>query len=86
MGKKMGTARVSHEQVAIALIKHLGIREGHWQMGYVYTQEATNVQVQDQTLPAVFNVLTGVELLQVAEANALSVDAAEVNPAPTRIM
>jgi hypothetical protein len=77
--------RFSHKEVATALIKDQGIREGIWGLHVRFGIKAMNIGASDDDLQpsAIVPVLT-IGLQRFDKVNNLSVDAAEVNPPPPR--
>lgn len=80
--KKTQKARFSLEELTRILIKALGVREGHWQVGVGFTASGTNLRLNEASphQPAIVNVITAVELIEVAEPSPMSLDASQANP------
>lgn len=78
-----------HEEVVTALVKHQGIHDGLWQLTLGFGLAAANVNAPDQngnaTLsPAAITIVTSIGLSRVDAEGPLAVDAAKVNPLPSR--
>lgn len=74
--------RLSHRQVAEALVKAYRIHEGHWRVYYQFGQPAgLNANLAGQVRPSVLIPVVELGLMRDEEPNVLTVDAAEVNPA-----
>jgi hypothetical protein len=76
-----------YKEVATALIKHQGIHEGLWGIGVEFGFTANNVPIvgpegQRNFAPAAILPVQKIGLNRWSEPNNLTVDAAEVNPAP----
>jgi hypothetical protein len=74
----------SHKEVVEALIKQHGIHEGRWMLLMQFGIQAMNVgQGSPQNLvPAAMVPVVAIGLQKTDQVTNLSVDAAEVNPAP----
>jgi hypothetical protein len=76
----------SHKEVVEALIKQQGIHEGRWMIMMQFGIQGMNVgQGAPQNLvPAALVPIVAIGLQKTDQVTNLSVDAAEVNPAPAR--
>jgi hypothetical protein len=73
----------SHKEVVEALIKQHGIHEGIWGLWVKFGIQGANVGVGSTNLvPAAIVPVLEIGLQRFGEVNNLSLDAAEVNPAP----
>jgi hypothetical protein len=77
----------SHQEIATDLIKKKGIHEGRWKLTLEVGLVATslNAQKPDGTtslLPAGITLIQSIGITRTEDVNNLTVDAAEVNPAP----
>lgn len=71
-----------HKELAEALIRHQGIREGLWGISVEFTLAATNVPTgaDGKTIsPAAINIVQRIGIQRFPEGNNLTVDAAKVN-------
>jgi hypothetical protein len=74
----------THKQLATILVKEQGIHEGLWVVQYTFGLAGTNAGPNAEELhPAAIVPILNVILGKTTERNALTVDAAEVNPAET---
>lgn len=75
---------VSMEDIATALVRHLGIHEGLWTVGANFHFTAKNLGIGTdgkQMRPGFLGLIKNINLVRVTEAvPGLSVDAAQVNP------
>lgn len=76
-----------YKEVATALIKHQGIHEGLWGIGIEFGFTAQNVPIlgpegQRNVAPAAILPVQKIGLNRWNEPNNMTVDAAEINPAP----
>ena len=72
----------SMKDLATALVKASDIHEGIWRVGFKFELRAANVNMGGQQVPAAFLPIVRVDITRVEVLDDLSVDAAEVNPAP----
>jgi hypothetical protein len=73
----------SYQEVAEALVKKQGLHEGIWQLAVNFGMQATNMGANEADLkPVVVNAILAIGIHKVSKENALSVDAAKVNPKP----
>lgn len=74
----------THKEVAAALVKEQDIHEGLWGVSIEFGFGAANVPGPDgdTMLPAVIIPVLKIGIQRFDEANNLTVDAAEINPAP----
>jgi hypothetical protein len=75
-----------YPEIAAALVKQAGLHEGKWQVIMTFGLGAANMGPNDAELvPGAAVAVTGIGLQRAAEGSpqALVVDAAEVNPAPS---
>jgi len=72
------------EEIATALIRHLGVNEGLWTISVNFQFNAKNVSTDDKKArPGFLGILNHVSLVRVSEREriaGLTVDAAQVNP------
>ena len=74
----------SHKEVVEALIKKQGLHAGLWMLYVEFGLGAANVgPAEDQITPAAIVPLVKLGLQKGEKENALTVDAAKVNPAST---
>ena len=74
----------SHKEVVEALIKKQGLHDGLWMLYVEFGLVAANVgPTEDQLTPAAVIPLAKLGLQKGQKENALTVDAAKVNPATT---
>ncbi len=73
--QESSSIKFNHKEVAEALIKAKGIREGIWGIGFEIVQKAATVNQDGQVIPAAVNMIVGVVLSRVAEENNLSANA-----------
>jgi hypothetical protein len=72
----------THKQLATILVKVQGLHEGLWIVQYSFGLAGANVGPNANELnPAAVVPILNISLGRAPEANALTVDAAEVNPA-----
>ena len=73
----------SHQEVAAALVREQGIHEGFWGVIVEFGIGAANIARPgtEELLPAAIVPLVGIGIQRFDEENALTVDAAKVNPA-----
>jgi len=72
----------SHKQLAAILVKEQNLHEGLWTIQYSFGIGGANVGPNPQELtPTAIVPILAVALARAQEPNALTVDAAEVNPA-----
>lgn len=75
----------SHKEVVEALIKQQGIHEGIWGLWIKFGIQGANVGMGSTNLvPAAIVPVLEIGLQKFDGVSSLSVDAAEVNPAPTQ--
>lgn len=67
--------------VATALIRLGDVHEGLWQIQVVFGNSAANLNLNGHLMPSAITSVAGLQLSRVAQADELTVDAAEVNPA-----
>ncbi|HZG54158.1 MAG TPA: hypothetical protein VEZ40_18795 [Pyrinomonadaceae bacterium] len=73
----------SYKDIVEMLIKKQGIHEGIWGIHVAFRLHGANVTLGEaEPLPASVVQITGIGLQPAVKVNSLSVDAAEVNPAP----
>jgi len=73
----------SHKEVVEALIKQQGIHEGIWGLWLKFGIQGANIGLGSSGLvPAAIVPVLEIGIQKFDEVNNLSVDAAEVNPAP----
>lgn len=75
----------SYSEVVEALIKKQGINEGIWGINFEFGLGAINVNKEvgsKDVAPAAFLIIQKIGINRVTEENSLTVNAAEVNPAP----
>jgi len=76
----------SHQEVLRALIREKGLRTGRWGLAYELTHAATTInalkqgETQPVITPASLVLIQQLALFSTLEVNALTADAAEVNP------
>ena len=71
----------SHKELAELLVKHQGIHDGFWGLYVKFGLQAMNIGADEASLvPAAVVPLLAVGLQKSDAENALSVDAAKVNP------
>jgi hypothetical protein len=68
----------SYKELAEILVKHQGIREGHWS---IYISGANAGPTEADIVPAAIVPVSKCGLQRIEKPNALSVDASKVNPA-----
>ena len=76
------TVKFRLRDVAEALVKLADLHEGLWQVQVMFSNSATNLNMNGHMVPC---AITGVARLQLARVEALdeiTVDAAQVNPRP----
>ncbi|HEV2879706.1 MAG TPA: hypothetical protein VGX24_00235 [Pyrinomonadaceae bacterium] len=74
-----------HQEVVEALLKKQGIHEGLWSISIEFGLAAVNIPLGVDTkvlMPAGMSIVQHIGIKKVDEPNNLTVDAAEVNPAP----
>ena len=75
----------SHKEVAQALVKHQGIHEGVWGLYIEFGIQAANAgPTDDQLLPTAIVPVQKIGLQRFVKENNLSIDAAKVNPRPSK--
>ena len=76
----------SHKEVVEALIKYHGLHEGIWSLLLQFGIQGINVGAggADNLVPAAVVPVIALGLQKTNQVNSLSVDAAEVNPAPAQ--
>lgn len=74
----------TYKEIAEALVKKEGIREGLWGVYLEFGIAAANINAAPDAdvTPAAIVPVQRIGLQRFQEANSLTVDAAEVNPAP----
>src|SRR5262249_39834596 len=73
----------SHKEVVEALIKQHGIHEGVWSLLVQFGVQGANIALGSPNLvPAAIVPIVGIGLQKTDQITGLSVDAAEINPAP----
>ena len=72
------SVKFNHKEVAEALIKAKGIREGIWAVGFEILQKAATVNHNGQAIPAAVNMIVAVVLSRVAEENNLTANASKI--------
>lgn len=86
----MRTINLSYRDILIAAVKAQGIHQGKWAMVAVFSNSGMNAAVNGHWRPASVTVLAGFQLGQVKDEEPPTqvewVDAAEVNPAPVRLV
>ena len=79
---------VTYKDLAELMVKHKGVHEGLWGVYVRFGLRATNmpVQVEEQTslMPAAILPILEIGIQPFGEATDLTVDAAIVNPKPSR--
>jgi len=81
---EVGRYTFSHKEVVEALIKLQGLHEGLWMLYVEFGLGAANVgPAEDQITPAAIIPVVKLGLQKGEKENALTVDAAKVNPAST---
>ena len=81
---EVGRYKFSHKEVVEALIKKQDLHEGLWMLYVEFGLGAANVgPAEDQMTPAAIIPLVSLGLQKGEKENALTVDAAKVNPAST---
>ncbi len=76
------------KELTEALIKKLDIHEGLWGVSVEFGLAATNLPTSNDgktIMPAAITIVQKFGIQKFAEANNLTVDAAEVNPAPKAV-
>lgn len=70
------------EEIAIALVRHLGINDGLWQISVNFQFTGKNISAEGAPLrPGFIGSLNNVSLIRVTQSvPGLTVDAAQVNP------
>lgn len=71
-----------YKEVAEALIKHQGIHEGLWHIAIEFGFLAHNIKTPNGFAPAAILPVQKIGLVRTPDASNMTVDAAEVNPAP----
>ena len=66
--------------VAEALVKLADLHEGLWQVQVMFSNSATNLNVNGHLTPTAITGVAALQLMRVEQADELTVDAAEVNP------
>ena len=75
----------SYREVAEALVKKQGIREGFWGIYLGFSLKGANIGPDDDRLePAAIMGVSNIGIQRFAKENNLTVDAAKVNPPPKR--
>lgn len=72
-----------YKEVAEALIKKQGLHEGLWHIGIEFGFAAQNIRTPNGFAPAAVIPVNKIGLTRTEEPNNMTVDAAEVNPAPS---
>jgi hypothetical protein len=73
---------LTHQELVTLLIKHKGIHEGIWQLLINFGFGAANIGPNAAALnPTAMIPITGIGIHRATELNALTVNAAVVNPA-----
>ena len=77
----------SHQEIATDLIKKQGLHEGRWKLTLEISLGGTSLPTNrpdgsQELLPAGLVLITAIGITPTNEVNNLTVDAAEVNPAP----
>lgn len=67
--------------VAEALITLADIHEGLWQLQVVFGNSAANLNLNGHLVPTAITSVVGLQVSRVEQADELTVDAAQVNPA-----
>jgi hypothetical protein len=70
----------SHKELAEALIIYLDIHEGYWAIYVEFGLSGANIPTEDGECPAAIIPILRIGLQQRKTTDALTVDAAEVNP------
>ncbi len=76
--QESSSIKFNHKEVAEALIKAKGIREGIWAVGFEIVQKTATVNQDGQAIPAAVNMIVGVVLSRVAEENNLTANASKM--------
>jgi hypothetical protein len=90
MSKKQSQVIINYVDLARILVREHKITEGHWHVALTFGNVGGIIAVIDtgkgsRTLPSALVPVLGISLLRVDQPNALTVDAAVVNP-PSRIL
>ena len=75
--------------IATALVRMAGLNEGRWQLQFIFSNSATNLNLNGALLPSAINSVAAVQLARMSDEGAmdtLTVDAAQVNPGKCIIM
>jgi hypothetical protein len=75
----------TYKEIATVLLKHQGIHEGLWALTMQMGIQATNVKVgpsEADVVPAAIIPIIKMGIQKFDKPNALTVDAAQVNPPP----
>jgi len=75
----------THKEVVEALIKQQGIHEGVWALLLQFGIQGANIALgSPNPVPAAIVPIMGIGLQKADQVTSMSVDAAEVNPAPAQ--
>ncbi len=69
---------VTHRTVTVALLRHLKIREGHYQLLVGFERSGQNIEWKGQFIPCCIVALEAFGLMRVPTPSPMSVDAATV--------
>lgn len=73
---------LDYQEVVELIIKKQGIHEGRWRLMIEFGFQAQNFNTPEGVRPGTVNLLQRIGITKTDEVNNLTVDAAEVNPAP----
>src|SRR3990167_8180951 len=77
---KPKTLKFRLQDVAVGLLQLAGIHEGYWQLQVMFGNSALNMNLNGVLTPTALINVAGLQLSRVEQLDALSVDAAVVNP------
>ena len=83
---KAKTVKFHLRDVATALVKLADVHEGLWQIQVIFSNSATNINLNGHLTPSAIASVAGVQLARVETEDELTVDAAKVNPAKRLIV
>lgn len=80
--KEAGFRECDHKELAVALVKHYGLHEGLWRVGFKFDLRAANINLGGGRgqVPAAFIPIVGINISRVEQMDDLTVDADAVNP------
>ena len=83
---KAKTVKFRLRDVAEALVKLADLHEGLWQVQIMFSNSATNLNLNGSLVPSAITGVAALQLSRVETADELTVDAAAVNPQPQMIV